>query len=182
MNCTVTGCTTGRRSPGAQYCEMHYGRMRRSGTLEARQQHKLTVCSVPDCGKPEKGSHFCSKHEARFRRHGSPHVAIRHRDRDMPSKESHWKWTGDDCSYAAAHLRLKKWRGSARKHSCIDCSGPAKQWAYNRKSPFELVEDGLPYSPRPEDYDPRCVPCHKIFDLRALGYKVRSQPLPVGEA
>jgi hypothetical protein len=36
-SCTVSGCGKDARSSGAQYCEMHYARLRRSGTTERRR-------------------------------------------------------------------------------------------------------------------------------------------------
>jgi transposase-like protein len=44
--CAVAGCDSEPRSSYAEYCEMHYGRLRRAGTLEAR-----TVWSCVECGK-----------------------------------------------------------------------------------------------------------------------------------
>ena len=39
--CTANGCTNEVRSPGCPYCEMHYGRLRRNGTLEnVKKAHK----------------------------------------------------------------------------------------------------------------------------------------------
>lgn len=81
-------------------------------------------------------------------------------------------WRGDDIGYQAAHLRVKKARGSAVEHPCIDCGGTAREWSYTGGCPRELVAGdgpwrGITYSPDPERYVPRCVPCHRRFDMAA---------------
>lgn len=84
-------------------------------------------------------------------------------------------WPTTECSYNAAHLRVKAVRGRAHTHSCIDCGGSAQEWSYRGGSDLELMEPrDLPrgrfslvaYSPDPADYDPRCKSCHTKFDLR----------------
>lgn len=68
--------------------------------------------------------------------------------------------------YRATHDRLQRDRGSASKHHCIDCGHQAQQWSYDHTDPFQLLSsDGLPYSTDPSHYQPRCVPCHKMYDL-----------------
>lgn len=55
-----------------------------------------------------------------------------------------------------------------------DCERPAKSrgwcnmhWSYNYEAAEVLVDarTGCPYSLDLDDYDPRCVPCHRRFDL-----------------
>jgi hypothetical protein len=75
-------------------------------------------------------------------------------------------WTGDDCPESAAHQRVRRAKGSARNHACVDCGNQARQWSYNHKDPNGRTEEGLgPYSSDPKWYEPRCVSCHKKFDL-----------------
>lgn len=76
----------------------------------------------------------------------------------------------DDAGYAAAHGRCETDRGPAHAHLCIDCGQPAKHWSYDHDDPQERVQvggygDGCPYSLDPAHYSPRCVPCHKTYDL-----------------
>lgn len=166
--CTVEGCSDPRRSSGALYCEMHYGRVRRGKPLEGpKQVRKYTKCSVDGCGKKPSGK-YCSMHAARIRRHGDPDTCIPQRDRNFPRGEANHNWKGEDISYHTAHDRLRRWRGPASE--CVRCSssGPY-QWAYDRENAKKrLVEDGMPYSPDVNDYMPLCVSCHKFFDLSMI--------------
>lgn len=72
--------------------------------------------------------------------------------------------------YGAAHERVKRLHGAPTTHACVDCGSPASHWSYNHDDPNELQETGLSarplaYSTDPSHYSPRCVPCHKRFDL-----------------
>ena len=75
----------------------------------------------------------------------------------------------DDVGVSGAHLRLRKDHGPARDHACVDCGHPAAHWSYDHTDPDERDSDKGPYSVKPEHYQPRCVPCHKRFDLNFLG-------------
>jgi len=73
-------------------------------------------------------------------------------------------------TYAAAHERVKSLHGSPSTHDCVSCGQTAAHWSYNHDDPNELYAEGLSanplaYSAHPEHYSPRCVPCHKRFDL-----------------
>lgn len=77
------------------------------------------------------------------------------------------------CGYGAAHDRVRRDRGSIHRQWCIDCGEAAQHWSYNHDDPDELyAEDlsahGVAYSPQPRHYSPRCVRCHKRFDLARL--------------
>lgn len=76
----------------------------------------------------------------------------------------------DDVGYSAAHERVRSDRGLVQTHNCVDCGTKAQHWSYNHTDPDELHADGLSahpvaYSVRPEHYSPRCIKCHKRFDL-----------------
>lgn len=73
-------------------------------------------------------------------------------------------------TYVAVHLRLASDLGSASRHACVDCYSPALHWSYDHADPNELHSEhiatmGIAYSTNPRHYVPRCVPCHKRFDL-----------------
>lgn len=84
------------------------------------------------------------------------------------SKAHHRK---DFVSYSGAHERVRNDRGPADRLPCVGCNRPAQHWSYNHDDPDELHEDGLTsrrtvaYSQKPDHYSPRCVTCHKRFDL-----------------
>lgn len=161
---------------------MHYLRWYRTGEpgeAEARLirgANPTGLCTHGDCGKPVKrgSERYCSMHQARGRRHGDMDVvktpSIR-RGADNPS------WRGDAVTYSGAHARVRKLRGRASDHRCVDCLGQATHWAYRHGSPSEVSGEWvgfvLAYSPDPMDYDPRCTPCHKAYDLAELALKAR---------
>jgi hypothetical protein len=75
------------------------------------------------------------------------------------------RWAGDRITYGGVHRRLERYRGQANAHSCVGCSAPADNWAYNHSDPDELLnEHGHPYSPNLTRYDPMCFACHRARD------------------
>lgn len=165
--CTAEGCTTKVRSAQADYCEMHYGRIRRNGHLDRvapEYRESRGICTIAGCDSADRGPHgLCDVHYARLQRNGHP-LALRGMSRGAGSDSPSWR--GADIKYNAAHTRVRAERGPARHHRCIDCGNQAAHWSYDHTDPEECrAEVGLSYSTKPEHYDPRCVPCHKTFDL-----------------
>lgn len=83
-------------------------------------------------------------------------------------KAEHWR--REDIGYSMAHDRVRTDRGRVQDHECVGCGQPAEHWSYDHSDPDELYAEGLSarpiaYSARPEHYSPRCVKCHKRFDL-----------------
>lgn len=75
-------------------------------------------------------------------------------------------WTGRRVSYAGAHARVRRQRGSASSHPCVGCEFMADQWAYDNSDPNELTDDkGRRYSSDPNHYVPMCRPCHVLADV-----------------
>ncbi|VEW13547.1 Uncharacterised protein [Brevibacterium casei] len=76
----------------------------------------------------------------------------------------------DDAGYRAAHDRVRRDRGKASEHACTDCGSQAQQWSYDHEDPNECYAEDLSLSPVAysldvNHYQPRCIPCHKRFDL-----------------
>ena len=69
---------------------------------------------------------------------------------------------------SGAHMRVRNTRGPAKELNCVDCGEKAAHWSYDHNDPQEISDPRGPYSLDPEHYEPRCVPCHKRFDLDAL--------------
>jgi hypothetical protein len=168
--CTVDGCGLKVRSGRAQYCEKHYGRLRRNGHLTRlvpEYREFRGVCIVDGCLSMDQGpAGLCARHLARQRRHGDPLVRLA---TGAPAGPDHPSFKGDEITYSAAHMRTRGWRGPAADHDCIDCGRRAEHWSYDHADPNELVEQTskapLMYSADPEHYQPRCAQCHKNFDL-----------------
>lgn len=79
----------------------------------------------------------------------------------------------DTAGYTAAHQRVRQDRGLVQLHDCVNCGRPARHWSYDHDDPDELYADVrsanlAAYSLKPEHYSPRCVPCHKRYDLDRL--------------
>ena len=65
------------------------------------------------------------------------------------------------------HQRLRRARGSASTHQCIECGDPANHWAYQHKNPNPLVSPtGEVYTLNFDDYAPMCHTCHRSLDMR----------------
>lgn len=181
MTCTVDGCT--RADIQAKgWCRMHYHRWRRTGTTgEAgrRQRSKRADhCIVAGCTKPDKQVGYCTMHAARLRRHGDPHAVFK---AALPYGPDHHAWQ-DVPSYGCAHHRVRLRRGSASQFACVDCGGRAQHWSYDHADPNELrgpapgsagYKGLMPYSADPDHYQPRCVRCHKAFDLQRSALDTR---------
>lgn len=188
--CTASeGCERPVRSMKAGLCEMHYYRLRRTGTTDARPvvyadpaieaahkerkpkglkrvrslEPRLRIageCQAPDCSKPMgvAKTRLCRMHDLRLRKYGDIN-----RDNCGPQNRL---WTGDAATAGAVHQRLRKARGKAKSWSCTDCARPAAHWSYDHLDPNERPDpEKGPYSLDLDHYFPRCVRCHKRFDM-----------------
>lgn len=169
--CTVDGCSRPARSGRSPYCETHYYRIRRSGTLDVThtQRNWRGYCIVVGCDQLDSGPHgYCVKHNTRVQRHGDPDVVL---VADHVSGPDHPQWGGDNIGISCAHSRVTRARGGpAKQHLCVDCGKQAAQWSYDHQDPNERQSNSVkgPYSTDVSHYQARCVPCHKRFDLDYL--------------
>lgn len=178
LTCTVDGCIKPKRRKKAELCEMHYHRQYRGlpigGATEMVRKQRSSECHIEGCHKPDREAGLCSMHGARKRRHGDPTKSIAYSERNMPTGEAHTNWLGEDVGYTGAHDRVRRLHGSASLHLCTECGNPAYHWSYNHDDPDEkhaivrLTPNPIAYSDKPGHYSPRCVPCHKRFDLDRL--------------
>lgn len=74
-------------------------------------------------------------------------------------------WRTETPGYFDVHRWLTVDRGPATAHACTDCGKPARQWSYDNADPDELIDKGLRYSRDLDHYVPRCLSCHKRFDI-----------------
>lgn len=82
-------------------------------------------------------------------------------------------WRREDIGYSMAHSRVRADRGRVQEYECVDCGQPAEHWSYDHTDPDEMYALDLSahpvaYSAIPAHYSPRCVRCHKRFDLDRL--------------
>lgn len=159
--CSVEGCSKERAK--RDYCNMHYIRLRTkgdvgpAGTVVNVQSGK---CSTEGCSREATARNLCTLHYGRISRSGTLDA--------IPSTAGAWNgmWKGDGASYFAIHQRLKVTRGKAREHTCTECGGQARHWAYDNADPNERTDNGLRYSTDPNHYRPMCVSCHRNFDFK----------------
>lgn len=156
--CTAEGCDRDARLVSGSLCHMHERRLARTGRVDGMGSAPEN-CVIDGCPDPARTiAGHCGKHHERIKRHGAPDVVLAPR------------WTGERASYTAVHQRLARVRGRASTHRCVDCSKAASQWSYGHaRGPGHRECEAGPYSVDLADYDPRCVSCHKKFDLAHLG-------------
>lgn len=162
--CSIDGCD--RTHKARSWCSGHYQRWKKYGDVGPADLSRLrpgAPCQVPDCEASSRSRGYCGVHRYRIKMHGDPLVVAR------PAGASNHRWTGDDASYTAVHLRLKKLRGPASAFPCPHCGEQARHWAYDNADPDEKSGpdgrgDEMFYSTDPAHYFPLCSSCHKKFD------------------
>lgn len=158
--CKIDGCD--RPSKGRGWCGTHWLRWRNHGdpTVVLRVGVDYQVkppCAVDGCPRPHHAKGYCSMHLVRFNKHGDPSIVAPIAGRPLK---------GDAPTWAAVHKRLERQLGRASERECIDCGGPAKEWSYTYGANDELVDaKGLRYSEDFTFYAPRCIPCHRRYDM-----------------
>lgn len=169
--CQADGCERKPRSESASYCEMHYSRLRRNGTLSiVAPRVPDSKCVVVGCNKKAfTTGGLCRNHSLGMKRNGD--------FKNHARGELAYNWVSEsELGYKTAHRRVKTARGSASKYPCVDCGKKARHWSYNHCAEHELSETHerggvVSYSANIWDYSPRCVSCHKKFDLNTIEAK-----------
>lgn len=135
----------------------------------------MRACAVDGCdaiARSNTNGALCQTHYSRLCRTGDVGPATR---LDMTG-EANPRWRADEIRYRTAHDRVRKMRGRASEYLCVDCTGPAQEWSYQGGCPRERTEfrtsrsgDSrmVAYSPDPDRYVARCIPCHIRFDRAA---------------
>lgn len=120
----------------------------------------MRVCLIGGCEMKWYCKDWCKRHYERWRIHGDP-LEVRQ------GGESNYNWR-PHARYHAMHKRVRTQRGPAADHTCT-CGVTAEEWSYDHADPDEVSDmdkgHSLPYSLDVNHYDPRCVPCHRRFDL-----------------
>lgn len=162
--CSVESCAEPVYRRPQPYCGAHYARWRKYGDplgtftsraadITRQQFGMLTVVRQDgnrwlvrcECGVEKRV-------EAGNLRSGSIKSCGNHR-------------RSEDVTYGGVHQRVKRDRGLPDTHRCIDCDGQAMDWSYDHEDPDELISPkGMPFSTHIENYQPRCRPCHRLFD------------------
>src|SRR5690606_25009176 len=98
VGCRTRGCT--RR----QSTEAGNGYGREHAGLPPAPRTKR-ACTVDGCAKHAQAHGYCPKHLRRWETHGDPTKEV------VWAGEAHHKWTGDNLTYNAAHLRVRAIHG-----------------------------------------------------------------------
>jgi hypothetical protein len=160
--CTTDGCNAPHKARGL--CNAHYLTARRRGEIP---RVKTVACSIEECEGIAEKRGWCVRHYMLWWRYGDPTLAPRHGYR-YPVGPAHPMWRGDDVGWSGVHNRLRSLFGKAAEHRCTDCHGPAAEWSYDNSDPDERPSAHGPYSLDLSRYTPRCVTCHRRFDLGRL--------------
>jgi hypothetical protein len=172
-NCLVDDCIKPTKRAG--YCYGHYMknwrygtptpewpakwvdiRGHRYGTLTVTERLGLQWLCMCDCGQHRATS------AGELNREGDANTC--------GTKRNH---LAADVDYSAAHSRVHAYRGPAAAQPCIDCGRTARHWSYDHNDPDERISQaehtkGIAFILDIHHYQPRCVPCHKRFDLRHI--------------
>jgi hypothetical protein len=76
-----------------------------------------------------------------------------------------FKSTDEQRLYARIHGNIRKMRGRAIEHDCVDCSEPADDWSHTHETDDENIWN----------YRPRCTRCHYIYDAPGTSEDLPSQ-------
>ena len=168
--CSVEECTKPVRTRGL--CYAHYMKSWRYGTPTPQHPSRVTPLLGKRFGKLavtawEGSKWLCECDCGKPVRTGTYNLVVKGQSscRRCAGVASRSSVVG----YDAAHGRVRRARGKASDYACVDCGGAAAQWSYDHTDPAERTEDLrgylTAYSLDQERYVPRCVPCHKVFDL-----------------
>lgn len=171
ISCPVEGCTKDVKR--GNYCYAHYMKNWRYGTptpdhaprwedlsgqrfgallVTTDRDGQRWVCQC-DCGRT------ATRRTGDLKRYGDSNTC--------GTEGAHYRTSSP--VYTASHYRVRKQRGDATDYTCVDCDVRASHWSYDHEDPDEMqgIVGGylVAYSPNPKHYSPRCVPCHKRFDL-----------------
>lgn len=84
--------------------------------------------------------------------------------------ENHPKWKGDNVGVIGVHAWLWKIKGKASDYKCVDCNKQARDWSNKNHS----------YKRKLSDYEPRCIKCHRQYDIKFNNYNKPSQTIICG--
>lgn len=88
----------------------------------------------------------------------------------VPSGKCSPHWKGDEASYSAKHMYIRKFFGSA--DLCEKCG--TKEAPKGKKQWFEWSNISGEYRRIREDWRKLCVPCHRVLDKNPIGLSLTS--------
>lgn len=154
QGCSVEDCNLKHHCRG--YCRNHYSKWLRWGDSLAPAPKEPAFC---ECGEPVKSRGLCKNHYYEWY---TNHLF----GSDEPPT-----YKKDVVGYQAAHVRIRRVRGRAANHECVDCGGKSRDWSLRANVENTMCDEsgkygGTYYSLDVYDYDARCGNCHKAYDAR----------------
>lgn len=147
MKCALSYCDKPVKCRGL--CNAHCSQQYRGEELRPLRQPK-TGCNFKGCQRPHQAKGWCSRHYQQILEGKQPTKILPYRDESV--------------SYEALHTRIKRARGRAAQYNCVECDGPADDWAYTYGCPRETQSPRGPYTTDISRYQPMCRSCHRSFD------------------
>ncbi|RKX92020.1 MAG: hypothetical protein DRZ90_14325 [Spirochaetes bacterium] len=95
--CSIEGCERVHMAKG--YCELHYGRLRRTGDpMKVRKTHEPTFCTIPGCDRKHAGHGYCLLHYRRFMKYGDPlHLEVEKHGMSGTPEYTTWRGMVNRC-------------------------------------------------------------------------------------
>lgn len=201
MKCKVRGCKFPVKVKMRRLCDTHYQHWAKNNRTRGKMN-----CDVDGCLKYHYALGYCRPHYMKFKKYGQPtrpekpvtycecgeEAAVAGKCKRCYALNYYYKssgrgWTGKYATtkpvpkYEGAHGRLRLERGRAKEHDCVECGGPAHEWALKADATDLLFSELgarktlTAYSLNFDDYQPMCRDCHKAYDAehQNRNYKLR---------
>lgn len=168
--CPVEGCM--KHVYRAGYCYGHYMKNWRYGTPTPAHDPRWADLTGQRFGSivvlSRSGKHWVCRCDCGATTNGLTGDLNRGSKTSCGNRTLHRR--SDHIKYGSAHDRVRDDRGHISTHHCVNCGEQAQHWSYNHTDPSELFAYDLSkrpvaYSTDPAHYSPRCIKCHKRFDL-----------------
>lgn len=173
LPCQVQGCMNNVKR--ASYCYSHYMKNWRYGTPTPDHEPRWEDLTGQRFGSivilKREGQRWlclCDCGVTTLARVGDLHRGTK---QSCGNRSAHHR--SDDIAYCSAHDRVRNDRGRIATQSCVNCGDQAHHWSYNHTDPNESLAYGISknpvaYSTDPAHYSPRCVTCHRRFDVARI--------------
>lgn len=161
-------------SENTQHCPRCEGRLSLVAFPERSRGQKGEYCS--ECRRAYMREYMAARFPRKTRSCAGPDCTTRVRPPDLlcsPCRKPARPASAPQriSTYEGAHRQVRRQRGKASAHACVECGNRADEWAYDHADPDE-VQGEHPYSLKPEHYHPMCRSCHYKGDL-ARGRRIR---------
>lgn len=175
QQCSVPDCDRAATPGKRGWCYGHYMRNYRYGSPTAEKRRRYVDVEGERFGRlvaverePAPSRFWVCRCECGAERRATYEALRRGKATSCGAPDCQRK---DVVTYSGAHMRVRTRRGPASSHACVDCGGQAAQWSYDKSDPDEQYmisgDKKYPYSLDENRYVPRCVPCHRAFDLHS---------------